>query len=750
MPQELVYTSATIGLKPGSKGFCTVAATNGIPPRTITLLESLSGYRHVHPPTQSPHPGNPIAWSHLLTPAGESLISRVADAGLDYSGRSNKIAHHVLLAQQERQAFGPAAMMRAGQNLIASWETPPRWLGTRKLDAGTEAAIPSSNWQSITGDAGWAGVLAQAAVAPEMPECFVIFESGQDLLALFDESLSLLSPEQRWKVTFSTFFARLPPGMTCQWRGILKGSAEHRAVPPHDRVVRIDLTSRTPTQASGPLIDQARSGQKTPTASRGIASVTRGQATHGATLVERVASPMRLPPATDLAELRSPSAVDDRPPILESSVVRRRSSSKLAFAIVLLCFLLATVGGATYIIWKNTTLASHDIDKPVVADSANDLPATEIVAPTTDVEFPKIEPVDSELTSSDGLNDAPEPAPPMSANVAAESITENPPAAQLTENDPSVEMPAVSVEPTDPYSNDPTESRTAELESKSIQLEYLLEPDVWRQIEKQQEKWTGDQSVYRREFDIDLPTRVAAVTIDADGKITRDGQLNYDMSSNALVFGQRSASGLVPPTKVILFERDAIVLQPNYAKRIGNRFIIAETNNDWRLLTIQGALTPDTGMDGPSDVELLVQEDNTASRVVNLGEINPSLLSLASVRLSSSADREWRVTEDTGGTQFTRSLEGLNQLDTPPFRFIVSVSLVKTDPTRIRINARIKTPVGRTNQSQRSNDTQLLDRVRNARAELSSIPLEVDIASRFQFGTQRFSVVLSQFVIGFE
>ncbi|MGB4737685.1 MAG: hypothetical protein WBH50_05815, partial [Fuerstiella sp.] len=46
MSFELVYTSARRGLRPGASGFCTVAATDGIPRALQDKLESLSGYSY--------------------------------------------------------------------------------------------------------------------------------------------------------------------------------------------------------------------------------------------------------------------------------------------------------------------------------------------------------------------------------------------------------------------------------------------------------------------------------------------------------------------------------------------------------------------------------------------------------------------------------------------------------------------------------------------------------------------------------
>ena len=95
MSQELLYTSAPHGLKPGSRGFCTVLSTQGMTAPLASALEGLSGYRPVFPPGDEQHDLNPITWSHVtMAVAGRTshILSRVAEYGLDYSQRTNKLA----------------------------------------------------------------------------------------------------------------------------------------------------------------------------------------------------------------------------------------------------------------------------------------------------------------------------------------------------------------------------------------------------------------------------------------------------------------------------------------------------------------------------------------------------------------------------------------------------------------------------------------------------------------------------------
>ena len=104
MAEELIYTSVAKGLRPGSRGFCTVAETDGIATNLAGRLESLSAYRHVFPPGTPEAKDNPVNLAHVvLTVAGKTyhVLSRVADYGLDYTSRSNKLAHHLALEKEE-------------------------------------------------------------------------------------------------------------------------------------------------------------------------------------------------------------------------------------------------------------------------------------------------------------------------------------------------------------------------------------------------------------------------------------------------------------------------------------------------------------------------------------------------------------------------------------------------------------------------------------------------------------------------
>src|SRR5258708_7862947 len=100
MSQELHYTSAPRGLWPGSQGYCTVACTAQMSRSVAERLEGLSAYRNIFSPHDPRAAQNPVAFSHLRVMVGGAsshVLSRIGFAGLDYTNRTNKYAHHVVL-----------------------------------------------------------------------------------------------------------------------------------------------------------------------------------------------------------------------------------------------------------------------------------------------------------------------------------------------------------------------------------------------------------------------------------------------------------------------------------------------------------------------------------------------------------------------------------------------------------------------------------------------------------------------------
>ncbi len=222
MPHEIYYTSASEGVKRGAQGFCTVAATEGIPPALLQRLEALSGYRHHAAPGDRAAADNPVTFAHwTLALSGKTyyVLSRICDAGFDYTHRTNSLAHHMALEAGELPPAGPAWLLAQPGVMIGQWDGR---VGTirRASPLPFQNASPArcDAWESLTGDAGWGGVLADLLSRGASKPACILFAPGQDILRLIAESIRLLPFEKRWQATFNTYFTSMPTSVSCAWR----------------------------------------------------------------------------------------------------------------------------------------------------------------------------------------------------------------------------------------------------------------------------------------------------------------------------------------------------------------------------------------------------------------------------------------------------------------------------------------------------------------------------------------------------
>ena len=260
---ELLYTSAPQGLKQGSRGFCTVISTTGLPINLAQKLESLSGYRHLYQPSDARADADPVCHSHLRFNVGGrtvSVISRVAAYGVDYSQRTNKIAHHISI-DDPLPKCGPAAVLSQPGFMRTEWDSQCKTLSDGPAVPNI-ALSPSVcvAWQRMTGDAGWAGVIANAWMQPPGKPVWIVFSESQSsgLLSLMKEATALLPENRRWQATFSTYCTNLPPDVDCRVRCVVSGSDEARMAIARGLVV--DLTKPMPFAVDSPATQAARTG----------------------------------------------------------------------------------------------------------------------------------------------------------------------------------------------------------------------------------------------------------------------------------------------------------------------------------------------------------------------------------------------------------------------------------------------------------------------------------------------------------
>ncbi|MDR3199744.1 MAG: hypothetical protein LBU34_17905 [Planctomycetaceae bacterium] len=112
MIQEQISTSSPKCLD-GNSGFGIVAQTSGMAPNVAREVSMLSGYTHQFAAGDS---RNPVTFLHVVRRTGGTnrhIVSRVADCGNDYSGRTNRIAHHWIIEESDLSGLscGPAAIL---------------------------------------------------------------------------------------------------------------------------------------------------------------------------------------------------------------------------------------------------------------------------------------------------------------------------------------------------------------------------------------------------------------------------------------------------------------------------------------------------------------------------------------------------------------------------------------------------------------------------------------------------------------
>lgn len=264
MSYELVFTSASQGLRRGASGFCTVAATEGIPRALQDKLESLSGYRH----TEAAHGHErPVNHSHLTIRIQRNIfhvVSRIGDPGMDYSKRSNKIAHHLALTSAELEGFpqGPSPLFSDDSFWYDSWDAPPEVLEPGRLPrSSTERVNGFDTWEAVFGDAGWAGLMGHG-IADGMKSVSVIVPNTDQTLTLLNEALQLVPLQDRWKVCFSTYYSRHVSGMQCHWRFVLDGTSEARKLRARVQGLLIDpIGSAGQLPEGNAFVEAARAGQ---------------------------------------------------------------------------------------------------------------------------------------------------------------------------------------------------------------------------------------------------------------------------------------------------------------------------------------------------------------------------------------------------------------------------------------------------------------------------------------------------------
>ena len=271
MAWQLIYTSAPRGLVAGRSGFCTVARHREIRDGLVTAIERFSQYDRSGRAAGSP---SPVVYAHRIVRLGGSsfhVLSCTRDAGADYTGRTNHLAHHLICEPHElANAPSPPEVLRqmAWQRV---WTDAPRYFGLEEVvdlrRFHRTAELPAQTWQGVTGDAGCAAMPLESGA---LAGCFWLYaaEAGeQHLLPLVAESLLLLdpsgrSPEKLWQVPFTTYLQATDHAADFFWRGCWQGAPAANAA--QSARQRLDFTQPRNLRApDNQIAELARRGRTT-------------------------------------------------------------------------------------------------------------------------------------------------------------------------------------------------------------------------------------------------------------------------------------------------------------------------------------------------------------------------------------------------------------------------------------------------------------------------------------------------------
>ncbi|HWB01620.1 MAG TPA: hypothetical protein VG796_01265 [Verrucomicrobiales bacterium] len=222
MAWQLIYTSAPRLLDAGLTGFGTVARHRAIPPLVVKAVERISQFARL--PGYDP---SRVIFSHRVLTLGGArfhVLSRLRDAGSDYSGRTNHIAHHLIVPAAEIAAVSFAGVTPADALLqmpwLDRWDRPPEWL-ENSWEITISDYVPlgevDRSWERATGNAEHRWLLVTGAAAKG---CCLIVPPNHDLLPVFAASQHCQPTAQSWQTGFTTALQPADDLGDYRWMGI--------------------------------------------------------------------------------------------------------------------------------------------------------------------------------------------------------------------------------------------------------------------------------------------------------------------------------------------------------------------------------------------------------------------------------------------------------------------------------------------------------------------------------------------------
>lgn len=203
MAWQLIYTSSPRLLEAGRTGFGTVAKHRDISGVLTGKLESISQFARL-----AGYNPDRIIYTHRILEAGSRsyhVLSCIQNAGSDYSGRTNHIAHHLIVHAEEVASLSQRGVTPLDILYLMEWRT--NWEGnsrfldsTEEVDLSNSIAHNFSVWSTLTGKPDH----SRLPWSPEAAKgCYVLVPQHVDARYILGETM-IHNVAKSWDMTFTT------------------------------------------------------------------------------------------------------------------------------------------------------------------------------------------------------------------------------------------------------------------------------------------------------------------------------------------------------------------------------------------------------------------------------------------------------------------------------------------------------------------------------------------------------------------
>ena len=216
---QIIFTSAVRGIKPGASGYCTVLRSPGIRTALEQALEKISVFEH------SKCNSGRMTYSYRQIDVRDTtycVLSRIGDADKDYTGRTNFLAHHLVFQKKELPDLSPADILLNWSGWCQQWVGEPREESVKlqSLQELSKIYPPAKTWKEHA-----IGVDGAIKFASDMQNSFALRSkdcTDSSLLLLIAEAMAVRakfkkSYQYTWTTTFSVGLAATGSTKAFKW-----------------------------------------------------------------------------------------------------------------------------------------------------------------------------------------------------------------------------------------------------------------------------------------------------------------------------------------------------------------------------------------------------------------------------------------------------------------------------------------------------------------------------------------------------